>query len=118
MTEMDKIRKWLTDALEYSHGTHDLSDIFKGIGDGQYQLWPSSKGCLVTEILQYPKKKVFHVFLGGGEMDQLMDMHEAVIGFAKELGCTELTMSGRAGWARQLKKWGWDHAHTTMKKEI
>ena len=75
------------------------------------------KGCIVTEVLQYPKK-VFHVFLGGGDMDQLTDMHSSVIAFAKQLGCKELTMSGRVGWSRALKKHGWEHAHTTLYKEI
>ena len=58
--EVEKVTKWIEDALAYSHGTHDLLDILNGIRDGQYQLWEGKKGCIVTEVLQYPKKKVFH----------------------------------------------------------
>lgn len=116
--EAEKVTKWIEDALAYSHGTHDLLDILNGIKEGQYQLWEGERGCIVTEVLQYPKKKVFHVFLGGGDMDQLTDMHSSVIAFAKQLGCKELTMSGRVGWSRALKKHGWEHAHTTLYKEI
>ncbi len=113
-----KYTYWLEEALKYSGGTHDLVDIFQGIAERKYQFWPAEKGCLVTEILQFPKKKVCHVFLGAGEMNQLKDMHESVIFWAKKLNCTELTISGRKGWVKALKSHGWKEAQTTIYKEI
>ena len=38
-----KIQKWIEDALEYAHGTHDLLDILNGIREGQSQLWEGEK---------------------------------------------------------------------------
>ena len=43
------------------------------------QIWPADDGCLVTEMLLYPKKKVLHIFLAGGKLETLTDMHESVI---------------------------------------
>ena len=83
--EAEKVTKWIEDALAYSHGTHDLLDILNGIKEGQYQLW-EGKGMHRYRSPAIPQKKVFHVFLGGGDMDQLTDMHSSVIAFAKQLG--------------------------------
>ena len=56
--EILRCRKWIEDALEYSGGTHDFDDIVRGIYEQRMQLWPSEKGCIVTELVVYPKKKV------------------------------------------------------------
>ena len=72
--ELDRCKTWIEAALEYSGGTHDFEDVVQGITLGTMQLWPTPKGCIVTEIVIYPKKKVLNVFLGGGELEQIMDM--------------------------------------------
>ena len=82
------------------------------------QLWPSPKGCIVTEIVVFPQKKVINVFLGGGEMEQLADMHSDVIDWAKQQGCTGATISGRKGWERAFKKYGWKPVHVTLAKDF
>ena len=75
VNELERCRPWIEAALEYSGGTHEFEDVAKGIVEGRMQLWPSPRGCIVTEIVVYPKKKTLNVFLGGGELDQLLDMH-------------------------------------------
>jgi len=81
-------------------------------------LWPSPKGCIVTEIVVYPRKRMLNVFLGGGELDQILDMHQDVIQWAKAQGCTALTMTGRAGWKKPLAKHGWNQLHSSYIKEF
>ncbi len=51
--------------MEYSGGTHDFIDVAEGIYKGTMQLWPTPKGCIVTEIVVYPRKRMLNVFLGG-----------------------------------------------------
>ena len=82
------------------------------------QFWPAERGCLVTEIVMFPKKKVINVFLGGGELDQLADMHADVIAWAKTQGCTGATIVGRKGWERAFKQYGWTPVHVTLAKEF
>jgi hypothetical protein len=122
MTELDKelerCRKWIEDALEYAHGTHLFDDIADGIRKGVMQLWPTPRGCIVTEIVVFPRKKVVNIFLVGGELDQIVDMHESVIQWAKSQGCSALTGHGRAGWERPLKKYGWNVTHVSYEKEF
>lgn len=118
VNELERCRPWIEAALEYSGGTHSFEDVAKGIVEGRMQLWPSPRGCIVTEIVIYPKKKTLNVFLGGGELDQLLDMHGDVTNWAKSYGCEALTITGRFGWKKPLKAHGWKPLHASFQKEI
>ena len=85
--ELERCKDWIEAALEYSGGTHEWSDIVEGIHSLRYQFWPAERGCAVTEIIVFPRKKIFHVFLAGGEMDQIVDMNDSAAHFAKAQGC-------------------------------
>ena len=116
--ELERCKDWIEAALEYSGGTHDWSDIVEGIHSLRYQFWPAEKGCAVTEIIMFPKKKIFHVFLAGGEMDQIVDMNDSAAQFAKAQGCDGMSIAGRKGWSRVLKNEGWTESFTTLAKEL
>ena len=118
ISEIDRCQPWIEAALEYSGGTHSLSDVIHGITSGKMQLWPAPKGCIVTEIVVYPRKKMLNVFLGGGELDQLLDMHKDVIAWSKAQGCEAITITGRFGWKKPLKAHGWKPMHASFIKEI
>jgi hypothetical protein len=116
--ELDRCRKWIEPALAYSGGTHDWFDIVHGVMAGSLQLWPTENGALVTEILTYPRKRVVNVFLGGGDMQELTDMHETIIEWAREQGCTAARLSGRDGWRRAFRPHGWAPLYQTLEKEF
>jgi hypothetical protein len=116
--ELKRCRPWIEAGLEYSGGTHDFEDVVSGIYSGKMQLWPAPKGCIVTEIVVYPKKKVLHVFLGGGELEQILHMHNDVIEWAKAQGCEALTMTGRLGWKKPLTQHDWKMQHASYVKEF
>ena len=118
VNELERCRPWIEAALEYSRGTHNFEDVAEGIIQGNMQLWPSPRGCIVTEIVVYPRKKVLNVFLGGGKLDQLLDMHNDVTAWAKSYGCEALTITGRFGWKKPLKAHGWKPLHASFQKEI
>lgn len=118
MSDFTRCIPWIEAALEYSGGTHTIEDIAHGVAAGRMQFWPAEHGCLVTEIVTFPKKRVLNVFLGGGEFEQLADMHGDVIAWAKTQGCTCATISGRKGWERAFKSRGWQYAFTTLTKEF
>jgi len=116
--ELMRCRQWIENALVYSGGTHDFADIVRGVMSGHMQLWQGESGCAVTEITVYPKRKILHVFLAGGDMEQILDFEESAITFAKLNGCDALSLAGRKGWARVHKDRGWKEAHVTMIKEF
>ncbi len=116
--EFERCKPYIEAALEYTGGTHDLIDIYEGLYKGTMQLWPAEKSCLVTEIITYPKMKVLNIFLGGGDLTEILSMHEDVIRWAKDQGCSALNMTGRFGWKKPLAKHGWQPMHSSYVKEI
>lgn len=116
--EIIRCRPWLEAALERSGGTHTLDDVVQAIIKGEMQFWPAPKGCAVTEIVNYPRKKVLHIFLAGGEMEQIIDMDDSAVEFAKMNGCTGMSIAGRKGWKRVLKDKGYEEAFTVLGKDI
>jgi hypothetical protein len=91
---IEHCRPWIEDALAYSGGTHTFEDVERRILESHLQLWPAERGCAVTEIVIYPRKKVLHVFLAGGEMDQIIDMIDSAVAWSKTQGCTSMTIAG------------------------
>lgn len=116
--EMERCREWIEAALEYSGGTHDFDDVVESVKTGAMQFWPAKDACAVTELLRYPKKKVLHIFLAGGNLETILDMEESARAFAEVNGCTALSMAGRKGWSKVLRQKGFKEAHTTMGKDF
>ena len=116
--ELERCRKWIEAALEYSGGTHDFDDIVRMVKANILQFWPAADACAITEIIEYPKKKVLHIFLAGGNMDTIVDMNESAEYFAKLNGCTGMSIAGRKGWSKVLSKKGYKEAFTTLGKDI
>ncbi len=116
--ELIRCKPWLEAALELSGGTHTLDDVVQAIIKGEMQFWPAPKGCAVTEIVNYPRKKVLHIFLAGGEMEQIIDMDDSAVEFAKMNGCTGMSIAGRKGWKRVLKNKGYEETFTVLGKDI
>ncbi|NDD54301.1 hypothetical protein EBZ39_10570 [bacterium] len=111
--------KYIEDALQYCNGTHELQDVADQIFNGELQLWPAKDTALVSQIVVYPKRKSIHIFLAGGNIDELINMEESVFSWARRQGCDMLTFSGRLGWSRsKLKNRGYKADHIMMVKDI
>lgn len=118
MLELDRCRQWIENALMYSGGTHEFIDIVNGVLSGTMQLWAGEHGCAVTEITVYPRKKILHVFLAGGDMEQILDFQESAAEFARINKCDSMTIAGRRGWTRVLDKHDWEESFCVMSKEL
>ena len=117
-SELERCRPWIESALALSGGTHLFQDVVECVKLGTMQFWNAPKGCMVTEILNYPRKKVFHIFLAGGNLAQIKDFSDSAIHFAKLNGCTAMSLAGRRGWVKALADLGWEEKFTTMSVEI
>jgi len=51
-------------------------------------------------------------------MDQIVDMDESAAEFARQNGCTGMTIAGRKGWQKVLKDKGYEPAFTVLSKDI
>jgi hypothetical protein len=115
---IDHYRAMIESALEYSGGTHTFEDVKAMVIKGTAQIWPAPRGVAITEIIEYPRKRVLHVFLAAGELDQLLDMIKSAEDWGRTQGCTSLTLSGRFGWQRILDKHGFKPVLVTMEREV
>lgn len=111
-------RKYIEDALEYTKGTHTLDDIWNGVVRGDFQFWPGDKSAVITEIQIYPQTKVMHIFLAGGDLEELLQMEKSVRAYAQTIGCNSMSISGRRGWLRIFERDGWKEVCTTIAKEL
>ena len=118
VNEIERCRPWIEAALEYSGDTHSFEDIVDGVKKGTMQLWPAKKGCIVTEIVVYPRKTYLNIFLAGGELEQILDMDSDVKAWCIAQGCDGAMMSGRIGWTKPLKPLGWKPIQTHFVKEF
>jgi len=67
--EFKRCRKWLEDALEFADNTFNIIDVADGIASGNMQFWPEKDTAAISQIVDYPRKRVIHVFLLGGNME-------------------------------------------------
>ena len=113
-----RCRDWIQSALDKGGNTHDYIHVVESVLKGEMQLWAGKDGCAVTEIVVYPNKKVLHVFLAGGKLEQITDMHDNAVQWAKTQGCVGMTIAGRPGWKKILDKYGWKEQFVTLSKEF
>ena len=104
----------LEKALRLGGETHTVGDIYLGLNEGRYQGWFSNEAGVVTEILVSPRKKWLNCFLAFGKLEEVMDLQPQIMAFAKENGCSFMTMNGRWGWQKVLPKYGWTHKTVSM----
>ena len=116
--ELHRCREWIEAALEHSGGTHNFEDIVDGVKAGTFQFWPADDACAITEIVTFPRKKVLHIFLAGGNKDTIVAMDDSAAYFAQLNGCTGMTIAGRRGWKRVLSEKGYDEAFTVLGKSL
>lgn len=116
--EFQRCKPYFEAALEYTKGTHTIDDIWDGVVQGRYHFWPGEKSAIITDIEVYPQRRVMHIFLAGGDLDELLEMEKSVEAFAQSIGCNSVSISGRRGWLRVFKDDGWQEICTTIAKEF
>lgn len=118
LDELDRCRSHIEAALAHAGGTHTFDDVCLMVVQGRVRFWPLANGCFLTEVLDYPQQKHYHVWLGGGDLEEILAMHPQVEQAAREAKCTHLSVVGRLGWKAALKSYGWEARHVTCIKPL
>lgn len=105
-------------ALAYSGGTHLFEDVAAGLHEGTMQLWVRGDSYVVSELIDYPQRRVFNVFLAGGHTEDIIAMYEPLAVWAREWGCDVAHATGRPGWTRALEAQGWVPTWVALQKEL
>lgn len=114
MNQLERCRAWLEPALEPEDTFEELAD---DLAADRAMLWPGARGALVTRITFDPEKTI-HVWLGGGDMHELLDMRAGVEAVGRLMGCQFATIRGRKGWSRVFRKHGFEVVDDMLRKAL
>jgi|TARA_Y100000310_G_C20475682_1_gene712277 hypothetical protein len=118
----DDVVPLLDKALQYSEGEMTSDDLAPHLDNENLRMWVAMKGneiiaCMVTEVIEYPRKKIVRVItLAGKDMDLWYDFLPLVEGYAVKQGCSALEAWTRKGMTRKLKDW--KHSYDIITKDI
>lgn len=114
----EDIAPLLEKALNRSNGELGLEDVYKCLIEATMQAGlcvvdHELAAVIVTEIVDYPKKRAVRLILGGGSHlhEWAPALDDAMQARAEEVGADLIEIWGRPGWMRFLNNF-WDHAKT------
>lgn len=105
---------WLAPAL----GDATEAELIEEIAAGRAQLWPGETAAMVTQCLDGPEGRFLHVWLAGGSLEGVMALKPGVEAWGRAMGCAEVTINGRSGWARILKSDGFRMVEGELRKKL
>lgn len=107
-------------ALPFSVGKFNIDYIYHALKDARMQLWvvldPDVVAAGVTEVQNYPQKRVCSVMFAGGDGQDWPRLMLTIEEFARYSGCNSVEIWGRKGWERVLTDYS--HLHTVIGKEL
>ena len=113
-----KVEKILQPALEYDN-TYNMQDVADCIDSCTMQLWPGTNSAVVTQVQNFPRMKVLHIFLAGGNLEELETLTPHIQKFAEYMGCQKITLTGRKGWSRTfVSKFNMKPTHYWLSTEV
>lgn len=117
----DSIVHLIAPAVIVARGRFYDEDVKKWLKEGDAQLWvvvdEKPVLVLVTQILEYARKRVCDLLLCGGELPgDWLDQLAKVEAWALAKNCQSMEMRGRQGWQRKLPGYGF--AFVVMEKSL
>lgn len=106
-------------------GRYTVKDLVGYLIDGTLDLWVVIRGdgiiaFVATRIVEFPRARCLSLqFASGSDMEAISDVLMSTFhSYARDMGCAEIEVLGRPGWARHLEPYGFKAAYTVVKKEI
>lgn len=118
LDKLDRFRPELEAAMEHNGFTHTFDDLVVMVLQGRLRMWTTENSIALTEVIEYPRQKHYHVFAAGGEIAEIVETIPQVEQAARDAGCCKLTISGRRGWVRALANHGWTEQFTTSVRSL
>lgn len=105
-------------ALALMGNTHSFKDVLSLIEDGFMQSFAVGETWAITQILDFPQKRVCEIFILAGELGQIEEVMAEVEAYARAKGCQIMRGYGRAGWAHYTRPRGWTDDTRIYLKEL
>lgn len=112
-------RKEIEDAISCADCvTHNFDDVVEMVVSSKLiPLFFEECFALVT-VHQFPRAKHYHIFACGGKLSAIVANTETFKLDATSKGCDRITISGRKGWIRALRKIGARPTYSVMALDL
>lgn len=120
----DKIEPLLQRSCQVGESYTTLEHIYEELLEAKRQLWLGLDGediqvVALTQICIYPLTKVgLLTHVAGKRMDEWQHFIHPISLWFKEMGCKVFRLEGRKGWAREMKKHGFDEECVVISKPL
>lgn len=115
----ERCRAWIEAALK-TCPTHGIEDVEAGIKSGAFQCWAGPNCVAVTEICVFPKGKMLHHWLSGGDLRELLLQVRELESWAKAQGCVAIygSSADRPAFRRVMDRNGWVRGQIEYQKDL
>ena len=110
MTYLDWLRPALVDAT--------VDELIDELASGRAQLWLAEHSALVTELVAQGSDRCLHIWLAGGSLTDILGLRPGLEAWARGQGCSHITIDGRPGWIRVLRRYGYRPAGRELKRTL
>ena len=87
------------------------------LAEGLVQKWKAADGSVVvTEVLEDPAGRYCLIWLAEGDINELLELHERIVEWARAEGCNRIRVGGRRGWGRVLE--GYHEISTVFERSL
>ena len=113
MAEWVRCRQWIIPALR----EETEAEVVGELATGRAQIWGGRESALITQLVTADEPLV-HVWLGGGDMRELMALQPGVEAWGRAQGAKALWINGRKGWARALRRNGFEPMGDELRRAL
>jgi hypothetical protein len=89
-----KVERWLHE----NNDCYSFDDVMQYIEEGKFQTHLFGQTWVLTSIHEFPRRKTVHLDLVVGNMDEFFEQLPTIMEWARSVGATLITGSGRPGW--------------------
>ena len=114
--DVEDIKKGLIKALEQAQEGLEISDLEHMLASGKALLWTGNSGVLVTVLYESHGGRFLHVWLGTGDLEELLSFEPGISAWARARGCVYSSINGRKGWSRLFKSRGFKEFDGELRK--
>jgi hypothetical protein len=118
------IKVLLQTAEKYYQEFMSLDHIIEAAQRGDFQIWLAVNGgkpflCLVTELAEYPNKRVLSLLqFGGYRMNNFLEHLDILERWALQMGCSSIETHCREGLAHLLAQHGYKSRAVIVSKQL
>jgi hypothetical protein len=104
----------IKEALARCGDPRSIEDVIDAIVSKNAQVWGDERALIITQL----SGEYVHFWIATGEMDATLELSREILKWARGLGYTKASLTGRRGWVRALATEGWRQTAVQMEHDL